>query len=150
MSKCPTCGKTVYFAERFSALGKDYHKLCFKCVSCKKQLELGKFSERDGQLFCKMCYNSRFQDKGYGFGGSGGTLSSYTPGTATVTVEMHSSPDVNRPSAIKTTTSSAPPPPPRTTTSSTPASSGSGPNFCPQCGAKCAGARFCPGCGQKL
>ncbi len=26
----------VYFAERVTALNKDYHKLCFKCKSCNK------------------------------------------------------------------------------------------------------------------
>ena len=28
---CPKCGKTVYFAEEVSAVGKKYHKLCLRC-----------------------------------------------------------------------------------------------------------------------
>ena len=27
---------------------------------------------------------------------------------------------------------------------------GSGPNFCPNCGAKVSGSKFCPNCGAKL
>lgn len=30
MSICPTCNKRVYYAERLSAAGKDYHRRCFK------------------------------------------------------------------------------------------------------------------------
>ena len=29
--KCPTCSKSVYFAEEVRALGKKFHKICLKC-----------------------------------------------------------------------------------------------------------------------
>jgi len=32
-------------------------------------MEIGKFSERDGNIFCKSCYNALFRPAGYGFGG---------------------------------------------------------------------------------
>jgi len=67
MSKCPTCGKTVFFAERVQAIGKDFHKICLKCVACEKKLEPGNFSDRDGHLFCKGCY-SKTKGGAIGFG----------------------------------------------------------------------------------
>eukprot|EP01103_Thecamoeba_quadrilineata_P007837 TRINITY_DN17659_c0_g1_i1.p1 TRINITY_DN17659_c0_g1~~TRINITY_DN17659_c0_g1_i1.p1 ORF type:complete len:117 (-),score=11.69 TRINITY_DN17659_c0_g1_i1:116-466(-) len=70
--KCPTCGKTVYFAERVVALNKDYHKLCLKCVECNKKLEPGNFSDRDDRLFCKGCY-SKTKGGATGFRGAGAT-----------------------------------------------------------------------------
>eukprot|EP01110_Echinostelium_bisporum_P005029 TRINITY_DN22395_c0_g1_i1.p1 TRINITY_DN22395_c0_g1~~TRINITY_DN22395_c0_g1_i1.p1 ORF type:complete len:117 (+),score=46.76 TRINITY_DN22395_c0_g1_i1:53-403(+) len=80
--KCPTCTKTVYFAERVQALGKDYHKLCFKCLNCKKLLEVGKFSERDNNLYCKTCYGQLFAPKGYGFGNTVESFVEKPTGTA--------------------------------------------------------------------
>lgn len=29
--RCPRCSNMVYFAEEIKALGKKWHKLCFKC-----------------------------------------------------------------------------------------------------------------------
>mmetsp|Transcript_23649 Transcript_23649/g.26226 ORF Transcript_23649/g.26226 Transcript_23649/m.26226 type:complete len:183 (+) Transcript_23649:2-550(+) len=56
--KCPTCGKTVYFAERVSALGKVYHKVCLKCVVCSKTLPPGKISNHGDKIYCNACYGS--------------------------------------------------------------------------------------------
>jgi ribosomal protein S27AE len=37
-SKCPRCGKTVYFAERQTAEGKDWHGICLmEAIKEKKQ-----------------------------------------------------------------------------------------------------------------
>eukprot|EP01098_Paradermamoeba_levis_P005495 TRINITY_DN2313_c0_g1_i1.p1 TRINITY_DN2313_c0_g1~~TRINITY_DN2313_c0_g1_i1.p1 ORF type:complete len:154 (+),score=50.16 TRINITY_DN2313_c0_g1_i1:71-463(+) len=67
-NKCPSCGKTVYFAERVVALGKDFHKICLKCSQCSKKLEPGNFSDRDEKLFCKGCYaKTGGGATGYGF-----------------------------------------------------------------------------------
>jgi len=66
--KCPTCGKTVYFAERVQAQGKDFHKLCFKCIQCKARLEPGKLCEHDNNIYCPSCYHSVIGTKGYGVG----------------------------------------------------------------------------------
>ncbi|KAG7255795.1 hypothetical protein CRUP_035707 [Coryphaenoides rupestris] len=44
-SKCPKCEKTVYFAEKVSSLGKDWHKLCLKCDRCNKLLTAGGHAE---------------------------------------------------------------------------------------------------------
>ena len=122
MSKCSTCTKTVYFAERVSAGGKDFHKLCFKCKQCKKQLEPAKFSERDGLLYCKTCYGSLFAPKGYGFGNSIDSFSSAgAPAVnSAASGESHSTGVV------------------------------SGAKFCEQCGVNVAGAKFCGQCGHKV
>jgi len=119
MSKCPTCSKTVYFAERVAAGGKDFHKLCFKCQACKKQLEPAKFSERDGQLYCKTCYGAQFAPKGYGFGNSIDSFSSA------------GQPAVNNSGG------------------DTASSRGAGAQFCGQCGINLAGSKFCGQCGAK-
>jgi cysteine/glycine-rich protein len=36
---------------------------------CKKSLDSGSISERDGDMFCDACYRKNFGPKGYGFGG---------------------------------------------------------------------------------
>eukprot|EP00013_Stygamoeba_regulata_P020235 CAMPEP_0177651242 /NCGR_PEP_ID=MMETSP0447-20121125/12426_1 /TAXON_ID=0 /ORGANISM="Stygamoeba regulata, Strain BSH-02190019" /LENGTH=103 /DNA_ID=CAMNT_0019154275 /DNA_START=55 /DNA_END=367 /DNA_ORIENTATION=- len=41
MSKCPRCGKTVYFAERQMNDGKEYHGNCLM-AHLKEQKEAGK------------------------------------------------------------------------------------------------------------
>ncbi|EDL97393.1 rCG27687, isoform CRA_a [Rattus norvegicus] len=51
-SKCPKCDKTVYFAEKVSSLGKDWHKFCLKCERCNKTLTPGGHAEHDGKPFC--------------------------------------------------------------------------------------------------
>jgi len=37
--KCEKCSKTIYQAEYVGASGKGYHKKCFRCKSCNKQLD---------------------------------------------------------------------------------------------------------------
>lgn len=66
MSKCPTCGKTVYFAEKVKAAGADYHRACLKCKICGKRLEPGNFSEKENVIYCNPCYQQNFQPKGFG------------------------------------------------------------------------------------
>ncbi|KAK7905156.1 hypothetical protein WMY93_017763 [Mugilogobius chulae] len=38
MPKCPKCQKEVYFAEKVTSLGKDWHRPCLKCEKCNKTL----------------------------------------------------------------------------------------------------------------
>eukprot|EP00005_Dracoamoeba_jomungandri_P002685 CAMPEP_0174259972 /NCGR_PEP_ID=MMETSP0439-20130205/8727_1 /TAXON_ID=0 /ORGANISM="Stereomyxa ramosa, Strain Chinc5" /LENGTH=100 /DNA_ID=CAMNT_0015344069 /DNA_START=19 /DNA_END=321 /DNA_ORIENTATION=- len=84
MSDCPRCGKKVYFAERIQALGRDYHKLCFKCKQCNNKMEPGKLLDREGEIYCTSCYHSLFT-KGYG---SNNWISSHvSSGAAGVTDE---------------------------------------------------------------
>lgn len=71
-SKCPRCEKTVYFAEKVSSLGKDWHKFCLKCERCNKTLTPGGHAEHDGTPYChKPCYATLFGPKGVNIGGAG-------------------------------------------------------------------------------
>ena len=133
-----SCTKTVYFAERVSAAGKDYHKLCLRCTTCKKSLPPGDFADRDGRPYCKPCYNQAIGLKGYGFGQAGGGLESfesYGKGESTL---IGGSPGAPLPE--KAPSHGLPAPLPR----------GGSASFCSQCGTKAAGGAFCSSCGNKL
>ncbi|VDM80229.1 unnamed protein product [Strongylus vulgaris] len=47
MPNCPRCDKPVYFAERVTSIGKDWHRPCLRCENeaCKKTLAAGGHSE---------------------------------------------------------------------------------------------------------
>uniref|UniRef100_A0A2D4JTY3 Cysteine-rich protein 2 n=1 Tax=Micrurus paraensis TaxID=1970185 RepID=A0A2D4JTY3_9SAUR len=71
-SKCPKCDKTVYFAEKVTSLGKDWHKFCLKCERCNKTLTPGGHAEHDRKPYChKPCYATLFGPKGVNIGGAG-------------------------------------------------------------------------------
>ncbi|XP_011436688.3 cysteine-rich protein 1-like [Crassostrea angulata] len=71
MPKCPTCNKEVYFAEKVSSIGKDWHRGCLKCAKCGKTLASGSHAEREGKPYChNPCYSALFGPKGYGHGGT--------------------------------------------------------------------------------
>ncbi|KAI9281327.1 hypothetical protein BC943DRAFT_329636 [Umbelopsis sp. AD052] len=68
--KCPRCDKFVYMAEQ--VLGPNsvyYHRACFTCKECNKSLDSTTMAEREGQAYCKTCYNRQWGPKGYGSGG---------------------------------------------------------------------------------
>lgn len=73
-NSCPRCGKKVYFAEEIKAVGKKFHRLCFKCGNCNKMLEPGRCSTNENDLYCNSCYGRKFGPKGYGFAGGAGTM----------------------------------------------------------------------------
>ncbi|WP_411027210.1 cysteine-rich protein 1, partial [Salmonella sp. s54925] len=71
MPKCPSCNKEVYFAEKVSSLGKDWHRPCLKCKKCGKTLSSGGHAEHEGKPYCnKPCYSSLFGPGGFGHGGT--------------------------------------------------------------------------------
>lgn len=49
--KCFKCEKRVYQAEYVGASGKPYHKLCFRCVDCKKPLQSNEYSVSSDRNF---------------------------------------------------------------------------------------------------
>ncbi|KJE93340.1 hypothetical protein CAOG_04145 [Capsaspora owczarzaki ATCC 30864] len=66
MGKCAACGKEVYFAEKKTSLGKEWHGPCLKCVECKKTLTCGAHSEHDGKPYCTTpCHMKLFGPGGY-------------------------------------------------------------------------------------
>ncbi|ESP01374.1 hypothetical protein LOTGIDRAFT_212864 [Lottia gigantea] len=71
MPKCPKCDKEVYFAEKVTSIGKDWHRPCLRCEKCSKTLTPGSHSEREGKPYCnKPCYAVLFGPGGYGHGGT--------------------------------------------------------------------------------
>ncbi|OXA60048.1 cysteine-rich protein 1 [Folsomia candida] len=70
MPNCPKCEKPVYFAERKSSLGKDWHSACLRCERCNKTLTPGSHAEHDNKPYCnRPCYAVLFGPTGYGRGG---------------------------------------------------------------------------------
>jgi len=78
-NKCARCTKSVYAAEKVSAAGKTYHKLCFNCSTCKKLLSsMNCCDNSEGDIFCKACYGKQFGPKGVGYGISAGVMNTST------------------------------------------------------------------------
>eukprot|EP01116_Phalansterium_solitarium_P011346 TRINITY_DN26992_c0_g1_i1.p2 TRINITY_DN26992_c0_g1~~TRINITY_DN26992_c0_g1_i1.p2 ORF type:complete len:117 (-),score=7.19 TRINITY_DN26992_c0_g1_i1:179-529(-) len=75
MHKCPSCTKTVYFAERVQGLDDSwYHKGCFRCAECKTSLQPGGYTDHENKLYCKRCHTGVSGVAGYG-----SALTSLTP-----------------------------------------------------------------------
>merc|ERR1712128_34485 len=71
MPNCPKCTKPVYFAERVTSLGKDWHRPCLKCEKCNKTLSAGSHAEHHMKPYCnRPCYAALFGPKGFGRGGA--------------------------------------------------------------------------------
>ncbi|XP_034243871.1 muscle LIM protein Mlp84B-like isoform X3 [Thrips palmi] len=72
---CPRCGGCVYAAEQVLAKGREWHRKCFKCRDCTKQLDsMLACDGPDKDVYCKTCYGKKFGPHGYGFGGGAGFL----------------------------------------------------------------------------
>ncbi|KAG2467462.1 cysteine-rich protein 2 isoform X2 [Polypterus senegalus] len=81
-SKCPKCEQPVYFAEKVSSLGKNWHRFCLKCERCCKTLSPGSHAEHDGMPYChKPCYATLFGPKGVNIGGAGCYIYDTPPST---------------------------------------------------------------------
>ena len=61
-SKCPKCDETMYFADKVSSLGKDWHKFCLKCERRSRTLMSGGHTERDGKHFATSPYTPHCSD----------------------------------------------------------------------------------------
>ncbi|XP_053281292.1 cysteine and glycine-rich protein 3 [Pleuronectes platessa] len=66
--RCPRCSKAVFAAEKVMGAGKPWHKTCFRCALCGKSLESTTVTDKDGELYCKVCYAKNFGPKGFGLG----------------------------------------------------------------------------------
>lgn len=79
-SPCPRCVAPVYFAEKVSSLGKNWHRFCLKCELCNKVLSAGGHAEHDGRPYChKPCYAVLFGPKGVNIGGVGSYIYDTAP-----------------------------------------------------------------------
>ncbi|KAG5848879.1 cysteine and glycine-rich protein 3-like [Anguilla rostrata] len=68
---CSRCSKAVYAAEKIIGAGKTWHKMCFRCALCGKSLESTTVTDKDGEIYCKVCYAKNFGPKGRGLGNPG-------------------------------------------------------------------------------
>uniref|UniRef100_A0A672GXN6 Cysteine and glycine-rich protein 3 (cardiac LIM protein) n=1 Tax=Salarias fasciatus TaxID=181472 RepID=A0A672GXN6_SALFA len=66
--RCPRCSKAVYAAEKVMGAGKPWHRTCFRCAICGKSLDSTTVTEKEGELYCKVCYAKHFGPKGFGLG----------------------------------------------------------------------------------
>jgi len=65
---CPRCKGAVYMAEQVFSKGRAWHRYCFKCKACTKQLDSVLATDGpDGDVYCRGCYAKRYGPKGYGF-----------------------------------------------------------------------------------
>ncbi|XP_077995102.1 cysteine and glycine-rich protein 2-like [Glandiceps talaboti] len=72
--KCPRCGHSVYQAEKMIGANSSWHKKCFVCAYCSKSLDSTSVCDREGEIFCKICYGKGFGPKGVGYGLGAGAL----------------------------------------------------------------------------
>ncbi|CAH8864057.1 unnamed protein product [Trichobilharzia szidati] len=68
---CPVCSKNVYFAEEVRAMGRAFHRQCFKCCQCSKALDSFTANDHKGFLYCKSCYAKNYGPHIYGFSTNG-------------------------------------------------------------------------------
>ncbi|XP_063303052.1 cysteine and glycine-rich protein 2 [Pelobates fuscus] len=73
-NQCSACGRTVYHAEEVQCDGKSYHKCCFLCMVCRKNLDSTNMAIHDDEIYCRSCYGKKYGPKGYGYGQGAGTL----------------------------------------------------------------------------
>jgi len=63
--KCASCSKSVYANESLVFEKKTYHKICFKCVECKKTItNLSGVACIKGVVYDKNCFMKIFKTRG--------------------------------------------------------------------------------------
>ncbi|XP_064601401.1 ras association domain-containing protein 2-like [Liolophura sinensis] len=67
-NSCRRCSKPVFFAERKTSLGEDWHPSCLSCENCNKVLAPGQHAEHKGLPFCNPCYQTFFGPQMVGYG----------------------------------------------------------------------------------
>lgn len=60
---CHVCQKEVYKMEEIKAEKNIYHKNCFRCNECEKQLKVDNYQSHEGVLYCKAHFKSLFMPK---------------------------------------------------------------------------------------
>jgi hypothetical protein len=57
--RCAACEKQVYPVERVGIDTKVFHKACFKCAECGRQLTAGTYAAGGGKYYCKVRRHAR-------------------------------------------------------------------------------------------
>ncbi|XP_034944167.1 xin actin-binding repeat-containing protein 2 isoform X3 [Chelonus insularis] len=60
---CRSCGKVVFQMEQTKAEGLIWHKNCFRCAQCSKQLNVDNYESHESTLYCKPHFKELFQPK---------------------------------------------------------------------------------------
>ncbi|CAD6228633.1 GSCOCG00006471001-RA-CDS, partial [Cotesia congregata] len=60
---CRSCGKVVFQMEQTKAEGLIWHKNCFRCIQCSKQLNVDNYESHECTLYCKPHFKELFQPK---------------------------------------------------------------------------------------
>lgn len=69
MWTCRKCGKPVYFAERKTSMGYEWHPECLRCEECGKRLNPGQHAEHKAVPYCHVpCYSVLFGPTLFGHG----------------------------------------------------------------------------------
>ncbi|KAG5681886.1 hypothetical protein PVAND_011293 [Polypedilum vanderplanki] len=61
--KCHACDKVVFQMEQIKAEKKFWHRSCFRCAECNKQLNVDTYQSHEGVLYCKPHFKSLFAPK---------------------------------------------------------------------------------------
>ncbi|XP_031330138.1 uncharacterized protein LOC116161072 isoform X7 [Photinus pyralis] len=62
-SNCKKCGRPVFQMERVIAERCVWHRNCFRCAECSKQLLVDNFESHEGTVYCKSHFKLLFQPK---------------------------------------------------------------------------------------
>ncbi|CAK1546766.1 unnamed protein product [Leptosia nina] len=60
---CAKCSRPVYAMERIKAEKRTWHKECFRCVQCNKQLTVETYQSDHTTLYCKPHFKQLFEPK---------------------------------------------------------------------------------------
>jgi len=60
---CKICGKEPYIVEKLVAEKSWWHKNCFRCKECNKQLTLDTYASHQGVIYCKPHHKDLFKPK---------------------------------------------------------------------------------------
>ena len=61
---CPRCGGIVFDLEKVQTKQSVIHRACLSCLNCKKPLLPSNFFDApDGDVYCSLCYASKFGHK---------------------------------------------------------------------------------------
>ncbi|XP_076254470.1 uncharacterized protein LOC143192762 isoform X14 [Rhynchophorus ferrugineus] len=62
-TNCKACGKQVFQMEQIKAEKALWHKNCFRCTECSKQLTVDTYESNEGALYCKPHFKALFAPK---------------------------------------------------------------------------------------
>ncbi|XP_060532648.1 F-actin-monooxygenase MICAL3 isoform X10 [Cylas formicarius] len=63
VTNCKACGKQVFQMEQMKAEKAIWHKNCFRCTECNKQLTVDTYESNEGSLYCKPHFKALFAPK---------------------------------------------------------------------------------------